>query len=126
PKRLSSDLGQIDDGWLVRARLVIDAQFIAVGQGVGHRQLQRSRVSFGAVGAGMSKTDRRAGVGRQRFTFPVLLVQPFWPAVNVVASVIGGELVSLPVKSELRARDAIGIPAGGIAEERMALQVRFE
>ena len=98
---------QVDDGFLIRLRLIADLQLVAVGQNVLDDGRKVSRITFFAVFAEITKLNTVADLGR----LPDDLVESFQPAVQMVGAIIGRQRIAAPVETESSARDAIGIPA---------------
>ncbi len=100
---------EINHGWFIRCRLVIDAQLVVVGESIDDLDRKRAGIAFLAIFARIAEPCRGAALAGQRLDRPDDLVEAFHAAMQAVRPVIGGELVLRAVERELRGADAIAI-----------------
>lgn len=101
-------MGEVADRGFIRGRTVVDDDLVVVGQGVAHAHGEVAGVAFFFVGAAVGELDAGAGGTEERFALPVLLVEAFLAAVEVVGVVVRGEGVLGAVDLELALGDAVG------------------
>src|SRR5690606_4729737 len=109
-------VGQVEDGRLVGGGGVVNAQFVIVGERVGHGDREIAGISFFPVGAEVGQRQPDA-IGRSEgFCAPDDLVKAYQPAVQVVGAIVLGQLVGFAVEGEAALGDAVGIAACDTAE----------
>src|SRR2546430_991588 len=118
--------GEIDDGVLVRCGPVFDLQLISIRERVDHSDREVAGITFFAILASISQSERRAVRNFQRPGGPNNFIESFDAAVQVIFAVVDGQHVLMTVEGEAAFRDAIPITADDRAEVRIAFQIRIE
>src|SRR5439155_4352434 len=109
-------LGQVHHGGLVGGGEVLEADLVAVGQGIGHAHREVSRVSLLAVGARAGE-DEAGGAGPlEGLRLPDPLVEAANAAVQAVGAAVGGERVGTAIEREASSADTVAVAADDSSE----------
>jgi len=119
-------MGQIAEGGSIGGSPVVDDQLVIVGEGVADGDREAAGVAFLAGGAGVTELDTGTDVVDKRFTPPEFFVKADRTTVQMMRSVVGGQLVFFAVEGENTSGNAIGTPANVGPEVRVALQIVLE
>ena len=119
-------VSQIAEGGGVGGSPVVDDQLIVVGEGVADGDREAARVAFLAGGAGVTELDTGTDIVDERFRPPEFFVEAGRTTVQMMRTVVGGQLVFFAVEGENASGDAIGTPAHIGPEVGMASQIILE
>ena len=99
---------KVYDGLLVGCCLILDHEFVVVGECVGHPDGYLSREVLLQIGARVFQYD---GMVTHLVCIPYTCVEACGTSVKGVGTVVDGQLVFLAVELELTFLDAVGITA---------------
>ena len=90
--------------------LIVDAQLVVVGEGIGHLYFQRTGEALVAILAGQRQLQRVAALRQDRPCLPHAQAEAH-AAVQTVAVVVFGQRIGPALQLEGRAADAVAHPA---------------
>ena len=110
-------VGVVDDGIRLGDAVVVDADGVVLGQGVGDVHIQRAGVALVAVGAVDGEGD---GILAHGLDVPDPEGLEIQTGVEIIGAVVDIELILHAVQHKMAAGDAVGVAAHGGAEEGAA------
>ena len=114
-------VGKVHRRWSVGGCAVLDSQRVVFGQGIGNFHGKVAWEVFFAVGAGISKTNTGSAVLFKGFALPGNSIETaVSAAVEVMFSVVAGQLIVNAVELELAVADAVGKSPGNTPEVLVA------
>ena len=119
-------LRQVDGGCLVRRGAVVDFEGVFVGERIGHFHIERTRVAFLSVRAGICEPYAAPAGFLERFRCPDHLVKASFAAVQVIGAVVGGKRPGFPVEGEGGSADPVSVPPDEGAEVGRLFQIPCE
>src|SRR5712671_6034315 len=111
-------LRQVDRRGFVGGRLILDDQFVRIGERVRDGRGQIAGISFFTVRALVAESNANSVCGTNLLRFPDFLVEAVDATMNVIRTVVGGERIVLSIESELSSGNAVGIASDDRAEVR--------
>ena len=91
-------VGQVDRSGLIGGRLIIDPEFIVIGERIGDVDVEISWVSFFSVGAQVVEFDGDSIGGFDFSGVPDAFVETFIAAMQVVGAIICGESILFSIE----------------------------
>src|SRR5215218_1661440 len=116
-------VGQVNVRRLVGRRVIVDADLVVVGQGIGDLDVQIAGIPLFHIRTDSAQLDADFALPADLFGGPNLLIEPLFPTVQRVGPVVERQVKLLVVNVEGPASDAVGVTARDIAEIGVALQV---
>ena len=107
---------QADDRRMSRLGSIVDAHDVVRGERVDDFDLELAGIALFAVGARPPENDRHPAVDLMCSGVPETLVEPTRASVEVVGSLVAGQLVPPAGELEPSAGDAVRVPADDRAE----------
>lgn len=115
-EREETVVGHIDYGLLVGSALVVDHEFVVIGEGEHDGHLELAREAFFIISTGISHYDSMIV---DLLSIPHTSVEACWATMEVVGAIIDGKAIFLAVELELATADAVAITSHEGGEERL-------
>src|SRR5918995_1880234 len=116
-----SVVAEIDDRWTVGLGAIVDPEPVVVVEQIAHCGRQRPRIAFITVRADAGETHAGGALLADLLGVPDALVEPAYPAVEVVRAIVRRELIGLTVEGEAAIGDTVSVAAGDAAEVRVVV-----
>lgn len=121
-KRMIRD---VNGCWLIRVRFVVHPDFILICERIPHIAYQVPWISLIAILAAMAKLDALSSFNGHPLRVPYDLIEPLAATVQVMSSLVSGQLVRRSGEGKPRVTDPIGISPYKRTEIRIVACIVF-